>query len=150
MAWYVLGSPRTNSLHHCTWSQFLPVICNWWVQIEGNSCLFSLPADVLWGSFVTHSFMRDKRSPKDVCGEATVCSVGLFCCAVFFLSEYIFWLPTVPTYTSSTLVRGFCCVLNYLLTHLQIGQQIKGFAFMFNLCLQQKPPGAILRRFDGH
>ena len=33
----------------------------------------SLPADVLWGSFVTHSFrMRDKRTPKDVCGEATV------------------------------------------------------------------------------
>ena len=38
----------------------------------------SLPADVLWGSFVTHSFlsvgekwMRDKRTPKDVCGEAT-------------------------------------------------------------------------------
>ena len=28
----------------------------------------SLPADVLWGSFV----MRDKRTPKDVCGEATV------------------------------------------------------------------------------
>ena len=26
----------------------------------------SLPADVLWGSFV----MRDKRTPKDVCGEA--------------------------------------------------------------------------------
>ena len=38
----------------------------------------SLPADVLWGSFVTHSFlprgekwMRDKRTLKDVCGEAT-------------------------------------------------------------------------------
>ena len=38
----------------------------------------NLPADVLWGSFVTHSFlpvgekwMRDKRTPKDVCGEAT-------------------------------------------------------------------------------
>ena len=34
----------------------------------------SLPADVLWGSFVTHSvgekWMRDKRTPKDVCGEA--------------------------------------------------------------------------------
>ena len=38
----------------------------------------SLPADVLWGSFVTHSFlphggekrMRDKRTPKDVCGKA--------------------------------------------------------------------------------
>ena len=34
----------------------------------------SLPTDVLWGSFVTHSFlpqwMRDKRTPKDVCGEA--------------------------------------------------------------------------------
>ena len=26
----------------------------------------SLPADVIWGSFVTHSFL-----PKDVCGEAT-------------------------------------------------------------------------------
>ena len=45
----------------------------------------SLPADVLWGSFVTHSGgevksscfiesprMRDKRTPKDVCGEATL------------------------------------------------------------------------------
>ena len=33
----------------------------------------SLPSDVLWGSFVTHSFrMRDKRTPKDVCREATV------------------------------------------------------------------------------
>ena len=36
----------------------------------------SLPADVLWGSFVTHSFNEcvtngDKRTPKDVCGEAT-------------------------------------------------------------------------------
>ena len=34
----------------------------------------SLPADVLWGSFVTHSlgekWMRDKRTPKDVRGEA--------------------------------------------------------------------------------
>ena len=30
----------------------------------------SLPADVLWGSFVTR-WMRDKRTPKDVCGEAT-------------------------------------------------------------------------------
>ena len=35
----------------------------------------SLPADVLWGSFVTHSFlpngwMRDERTPKDICGEA--------------------------------------------------------------------------------
>ena len=37
----------------------------------------SLPADVLWGSFVMHAFislgekwMRDKRTPKDVCGEA--------------------------------------------------------------------------------
>ena len=46
--------------------------------------LGSLPADVLWGSFVTHllktSFgvrlsriywMRDERTPKDLCGEAT-------------------------------------------------------------------------------
>ena len=37
----------------------------------------SLPADVLWDSFVTQSFlpvgekwMRDKWTPKDVCGEA--------------------------------------------------------------------------------
>ena len=29
----------------------------------------SLPADVLWGSF--EKWMRDKRTPKDVCGEAT-------------------------------------------------------------------------------
>ena len=28
-------------------------------------CPASLPADVLWGSF-------DKRTPKDVCGEASV------------------------------------------------------------------------------
>ena len=34
----------------------------------------SLRADVLWGSFVTHSFlwMRDERTPEDVCGEATL------------------------------------------------------------------------------
>ena len=30
----------------------------------------SLPADVRWGSFVT--LMRDKRTPKDVCGEASI------------------------------------------------------------------------------
>ena len=41
-------------------------------QKTGN---ISLPADVLWGLFVTHSFlgekwMRDKQTPKDVCGEA--------------------------------------------------------------------------------
>ena len=28
----------------------------------------NLPADVLWGSFVTYSFL--KRTPKDVCAEA--------------------------------------------------------------------------------
>ena len=28
-----------------------------------------LPEYVLWGSFVTHSFL-DKQTPKDVCGEA--------------------------------------------------------------------------------
>ena len=31
----------------------------------------SLPADVLWDSFVTHA----KRTPKDVCGEARVVPV---------------------------------------------------------------------------
>ena len=36
----------------------------------------SLPADVLWGSFVRHSFlpqkwMRDERTPKDICGKAS-------------------------------------------------------------------------------
>ena len=35
----------------------------------------SLPADVLWGSFVMHSFLPhgipDKPTPKDVCWEAT-------------------------------------------------------------------------------
>ena len=32
----------------------------------------SLPKDVRWGSFVTHSFLPhgDKRTPTDVCGEA--------------------------------------------------------------------------------
>ena len=35
------------------------------------NAICSLPADVLWGSFVTHSFLpRDKRTPKDVCREA--------------------------------------------------------------------------------
>ena len=49
-----------------------------WAQSRSKN---SLPADVLWGSIVTHSFlphrqsvgekwMRDKRTPKDVCGEA--------------------------------------------------------------------------------
>ena len=34
---------------------------------------YSLPADVPWGSFVTHSMnaWHDKRTPKDVYGEAT-------------------------------------------------------------------------------
>ena len=34
----------------------------------------SLPADVRWGSFDTHSSkcMRDKRTPTDVCGEASM------------------------------------------------------------------------------
>ena len=35
----------------------------------------SLPADVRWGSFLMHLFLpygiHDKRTPKDVCGEAT-------------------------------------------------------------------------------
>ena len=49
--------------------------------IDKNSISFncSLPADVLWGSFVTHSFlphMRDKRTPKDVCGEAISTAVN--------------------------------------------------------------------------
>ena len=32
----------------------------------------TLPKDVRWGSFVTHSFLPqgDKRTPTDVCGEA--------------------------------------------------------------------------------
>ena len=42
----------------------------------------SLPADVLWGLFVTHLFlrggemMRDKRTTKGVCGEATIKAKG--------------------------------------------------------------------------
>ena len=36
------------------------------LAVIGN--IASLPADVLWGSFV----MRDKRTPKDVCGEARI------------------------------------------------------------------------------
>ena len=40
----------------------------------------SLPADVPWGSFVTHSFgekwMRDERAPRDVCGEAKLRANG--------------------------------------------------------------------------
>ena len=45
-----------------------------WLHDHRDSSATSLPADVLWGLFVTHSFlkwMRDKRTPKDVCGEAT-------------------------------------------------------------------------------
>ena len=46
----------------------------------------SLPADVLWGSFVTYSFlphgeMNDKRTSKGVCGEAAgteACSLLLY------------------------------------------------------------------------
>ena len=50
-----------------------------------GSC--SLPVDVLWGSFATHSFlplsvgekwMRDERAPKDVCGEAMVAVKSCF------------------------------------------------------------------------
>ena len=61
-----------NSIFYCSYSRnYLILTSN------------SLPADVLWGSFVTHSFsppvplphvrvgkkwMRDERSPKNVCG----------------------------------------------------------------------------------
>ena len=45
-----------------------------WV-IMLNCWLYSLPADVLRGLFVTHSFlppkwMHDKQTPQDICGKA--------------------------------------------------------------------------------
>ena len=52
--------------------EFTSIASQSWQQDWGRG-LLSLPADVLWGSFVTHSFlkgMRDKRTLKDVCGEA--------------------------------------------------------------------------------
>ena len=62
----------------------------------------SLPADVLWGSFVTHSFlpvgekwMRDKRTRKDVCGEATKAEeVGSWS-----INNKYFFYPHVGDYT---------------------------------------------------
>ena len=41
----------------------------------------SLPADVLWGSFVTHSFLPhvgNERTLKDVCGEAIIPSANVY------------------------------------------------------------------------
>ena len=35
------------------------------------SSVISLPADVLWGSFVTGSFVTHSLTPKDVCEEAS-------------------------------------------------------------------------------
>ena len=54
--------------------------------LERSTSTGSLPADVPWGSFVTHSFlprvgekrMRDERPPKDACGEAGQREVGPF------------------------------------------------------------------------
>ena len=45
----------------------------------------SLPADVFWGSFVTHSFLPHKRT-KDVCGEASDQAV---------LLPFLFWTFTL-------------------------------------------------------
>ena len=62
--------------------EFTSIASQSWQQDWGRG-LLSLPADVLWGSFVTHSFMkgmRDKRTLKDVCVEArgSSCRAQLF------------------------------------------------------------------------
>ena len=63
-----------------------------------NSYLYtghsSLPADVLWGSFVTHSFLRDKRTPKDVCGEAKG-TEELFVSLIVNCSWILQWIPCI-------------------------------------------------------
>ena len=48
---------------------------------DKNRSWGSIPSDILWGSFVTHSFkwMRDKRTPKDVWGDATSGPVLVSC-----------------------------------------------------------------------
>ena len=43
----------------------------------------SLPADVLWGSFVTHSFLPH-GTPKDVRGEAKLSQAATKLFAIFF------------------------------------------------------------------
>ena len=63
-----------------------------------NNSNNSLPADVLWGSFVTPSFLphvgekwtRDKRTPKDVCGKATATTTTVYFCQ-FGVSVYVCW-----------------------------------------------------------
>ena len=73
---------------------FRDVPCSWFYRrpfIDVDT-FYSLPADVLWGSFVT----RDKRTPKDVCGEAI-----LFIC---------FWIDLVrllATTGNTSAVAGY-------------------------------------------
>ena len=47
---------------------FEPIYSLYFLSFKEIKIYHSLPTDVLWGSFVTHSL--DKRTPKDVCGEA--------------------------------------------------------------------------------
>ena len=70
----VLPRSRHPKFNFQTRSQGWQGCSTLWLHDHRDSSATSLPADVLWGSFVTHSFlkwMRDKRTPKDVCGEAT-------------------------------------------------------------------------------
>ena len=68
-----LGIPNLNMKGKT--KRILVVLVRWRHSAHGlfsHSLRFesSLPADVLWGSFVTHSFL-----PKDVCGEAILKAV---------------------------------------------------------------------------
>ena len=80
-SWPWTGSGRVFS-GSGSWPKYGAGFVKTWDILTGTGfySYHSLPADVLWGSFVTHSFlphgerekwMRGEWTPKDVCGEAT-------------------------------------------------------------------------------
>ena len=108
-----------------SWTRLLRSVGGGWVvrqeKVRGDYNCHSLPADVLWGSFVTHSFlphvgekwMRDKRTPKDVCGEATTAMV-LSPSDLWFRRKHnyhsmIEWFITNVKHTQVACVAGGFC-----------------------------------------
>ena len=84
-----MTTPLIGDLYHFVWEYSVTTIGSLRASSPGRSggvrvtarliqeftwynSYHSLPADVLWGSFVTHSFRtRDEQTPKEVCGEPT-------------------------------------------------------------------------------
>ena len=67
----IMFSPAEENACSARWIDSWEVVLTF--ELVDHIVLHSLPADVRWGLFVTHSFekwMRDKRTPTDVCGEA--------------------------------------------------------------------------------